>query len=243
MRRAIVHNPKQPFPRPIRFLRQHLLDQPAKGFNPGCRFTPTHHISPAYVPGGQILQGTTALVFVLDIGRSPRCERQGGMAAAAGLDTGLLVGAEDVVLGTQGLALPHARIEVQNRAGLVGKLRVPWKYPVLVAPRFDGICSEYPPHGAATDRFAQRVAAPSSDIGQGLSAQRLLGFCNQFTGDRLDQRVVQRGKKPPCGPVPPCLQGQSPPAPNGGATVALNTDGAVPVLPPRCWTPAVVEPR
>jgi hypothetical protein len=165
------------------------------------------------------------------------------MAAAAGLDAGLLVGAEDVVLGPQGLALPQAGIQVQNRAGLVGKSRVPGKYPVLVAPRFDGIRREQPPHRAATDRCAQRVAAPRSDIGQGLSAQRLLGVCNQFTGDCLDQRVIQRGKNLPCGPVPACRPGQSLLGPSGDATAALNTDGAVPVVPPRCWTPTVVAPR
>ena len=61
------------------------------------------------------------------------------MAAAAGLDAGLLVGAEDVILGAQGLALPHARIEVQNRAGLLGEVGITRKNPVLVPPRFDGI--------------------------------------------------------------------------------------------------------
>src|SRR5215510_1055276 len=107
MRRTVVHDPKQPFPRPIGFLGQHLLDQPAKGCNTGPRFTPAYDIAPAYVPGGQILQGPLALVFVLNIGRSARRGRQGGMTTAAGLDTGLLIGAEDVVLGPQGCALPH----------------------------------------------------------------------------------------------------------------------------------------
>src|SRR4029450_1449191 len=56
MRRAVIHDPKQPFTRPIGFLSQHLLDQPAKGFNTAPRFTPAHYVPPAYVPGGQILQ-------------------------------------------------------------------------------------------------------------------------------------------------------------------------------------------
>src|SRR5262245_31818343 len=112
MRRAVVDNPEQPFPRPIGFLCQHLLDQPAKGCNTGSRFTPAHDIAPADVPGGQILQGTLALVFVLNTGRSTWRGRQGGMATAASLDAGLLVGAEDVVLGPQGCALPQARIGV-----------------------------------------------------------------------------------------------------------------------------------
>src|SRR5215468_1145065 len=151
MRRAVVYNPKQPFPRPIGFLCQHLLDQPAKGCNTGPRFTPAHDIAPAYVPGGQILQGPLALIFVLNIGRAARRRRQGGMATVAGLDAGLLVGAQDVVLGPQGFALPQARIEVQNRASLVNEAGITRKNPVLVSPRFEGIRIEHPPHHAATD--------------------------------------------------------------------------------------------
>ena len=151
------------------------------------------------------------------------------MATAAGLDTGLLVGAQDMVLGTQGLALPPPRIEVQNRPGLVGKVRIPWKDPVCVPPRFDDIRRENPPHRAATDRCAQRVADPCGDVGQRLPTQRLLGFRDQFTSDRLDQRMVQRGKNQPCGPAPACRPGKSPPEPSGDATVAQNTHAAVPV--------------
>ncbi len=165
------------------------------------------------------------------------------MAAATGLDAGLLVGAEDVVLGAQGLALPPACIEVQNRSGLLGEVGITRKDPVLVLPRFDGIGIQHPPHGAATDRCAQRLASPGSDVSQGLPTQRLLGFRDQFTGNRFDERVVQRGKKPPCGPGPACRPGKSPPGPSGGATVAPNIDAAVPVAQPRGWTPAVGDTR
>ena len=51
------------------------------------------------------------------------------MATAAGLDAGLLIGAEDVVLRPQGLALPPARIEVQNRAGFVNAMGITRKNP------------------------------------------------------------------------------------------------------------------
>ena len=108
------------------------------------------------------------------------------MATAAGLDAGLLVGAEDVVLGAQGLALPPARIEVQNGAGFVGEVGGTRKNPVLVPPRFDGIRIKYSPHCTTTDRCAQHGAGSGGDVGQGLAAQWLFGFCDQFTGDRLD---------------------------------------------------------
>ena len=93
------------------------------------------------------------------------------MAALSGLDAGLLVGAEDVVLGTQRLALPRAHIEVQNRPGFVGEVGSTQKDPVLLPPRFDRIRIENLPHRATTDRFAQRVAGACGDVGQGLPTQ------------------------------------------------------------------------
>jgi hypothetical protein len=55
------------------------------------------------------------------------------MAADTGLDAGFLVGTEDMILGTKALALPCAGIQVQNRAGFLGKVGITRKNPVLVA--------------------------------------------------------------------------------------------------------------
>jgi hypothetical protein len=162
------------------------------------------------------------------------------VATATGLDAGLLVGTADVILGAQSLARPHICIEVQHRPGLLGKVGITRNDPVLVPPWFDGIRIQHPPHCAPTDRFAQRFAGPGGDVSQGLPTQRLLGFCDEFTGEPLNQRMVQTEKKPPYGPVLARLPGKSPPWPTGGATVAPTADAAVPVPRPQCWTPAVV---
>src|SRR5262249_14149236 len=61
--------------------------------------------------------------------------------------------------------------------------------------------------------------------------------------DRLDQGMIQRGKNPPCGPVPACRPGKSRLWPNGIANGAPNADAVAPAAPPRCWTPAVVATR
>ena len=97
MRGAGVHDPEQAFTGAVGFFSQHLMDQSAKRFDARRRFTPPQHVPAAHVPRGQILQGTTALVFVLDVGRAAWGGGQGGMTAATGLDAGLLVGTEDVV--------------------------------------------------------------------------------------------------------------------------------------------------
>jgi hypothetical protein len=135
---------------------------------------------------------------------------QGWVAADAGLDARLLLGTEDAVLGIQGVAFPGARIQVENRSGLFGKVRIPWKDPVLVPPGLDGIGCAYPPDGAPTDRFAQGSLGAYRDVGQRLPAQRLLGFCHQFAGNRLDQRVLQGGKNGGDAPVPAHRAGRSP---------------------------------
>src|SRR5262249_56274028 len=117
MRRAVVHDPQQPCTSPIGFLRHHLLDQPAQGLPPRRRCTAAHAIPPAAIPGGPIVPGTTALICVLDRGRSARRGRPGRRATAAGWAAGLLSGAEDGVLRPQGLAWPPARIHGPHRAG------------------------------------------------------------------------------------------------------------------------------
>ena len=46
------------------------------------------------------------------------------MFADAGLDAGLLVGADHELIGFQGSALPSAGVEVEDAAGLDGKVRI-----------------------------------------------------------------------------------------------------------------------
>src|SRR5215471_19630053 len=50
MRRAVVDDPEQPFAGPIRFLSQHLIDEPAKGSDTCRRFTPAHDTPSTHIP-------------------------------------------------------------------------------------------------------------------------------------------------------------------------------------------------
>src|ERR671930_1620523 len=90
----------------------------------------------------------------------------GRMAADAGLDAGLLISTEDVVFGAKGLALPGARIQIQNRSSLLRKVGIPGKDPVLVPPWLDGISGQNPPHRTPTDRFGQRVLRTCGHVSQ-----------------------------------------------------------------------------
>ena len=139
MRRPVVHNPEQAFPGLIGFLGQHLVDQTPKRLDASRGLTPSHDIPPAYIPGGQVLQRPAPLVFVLDAQGVPWGRRQAGMTAAPRLDTGFFVGTENVILGSQPLALPEPCIQVEDRSGLLGKLGIPGKEPIAVVPGFNRI--------------------------------------------------------------------------------------------------------
>jgi hypothetical protein len=73
------------------------------------------------------------------------------MDAPASLDAGLLVGGDDELVLAQRLALPAARIQVQDAPGLGLELRVAREYPAAVLPRTDRILVQPTPHGAVAD--------------------------------------------------------------------------------------------
>jgi hypothetical protein len=60
------------------------------------------------VPDGQVGTCSTALVFVLYPHGAGLARGQGGVAAAAGLDRGLLIGADHEVVLAQGFAVAEA---------------------------------------------------------------------------------------------------------------------------------------
>jgi hypothetical protein len=93
------------------------------------------------VPGGEVAERALALVLVFDAlaaWRPAGC-RQRAVLALARLDRGFLVGADDVVAGVQSLALPAALVEVEDRAGLGGEVRVTREDPRAVLPRLDRV--------------------------------------------------------------------------------------------------------
>lgn len=231
-RRALVHNPEQARRGMIRFLPQYLVHQPAKGLDAGGRFPPPHHVPPPDVPGRQVLQRATARILKLDPLGPGWGRPQAGVTPEAGLDARLLVGPEHVVLGAQRLALPGARRQVQKRSGLLRKQRVPWEDPVLVPPGLDGIGGQDPPHGAPTKRLPQRPLGACRHIGQRLPAQGALGFGHQFAGNRLDHRVVQRGKNGGGALVPAHRGGRHPPWPIAASSGGPNQGVNPPAQPP-----------
>jgi hypothetical protein len=76
------------------------------------------------------------------------------MAPEPGLDTGLLIGTNNVILGAQRLALPQARVQIQDSPSFIGEERITGKNPVLVLPRFESIGRQNAPDSTPADRLA-----------------------------------------------------------------------------------------
>jgi len=71
------------------------------------RFAASHDVSTADIPPRQVLQCAATLVLEFDVVRPPWSRRQAWMAPDTGLDTGLLIGTNNVILGAKRLTLPH----------------------------------------------------------------------------------------------------------------------------------------
>src|SRR5712691_7834386 len=79
VRRAVIHNPKDSLSLTVGLLLHDLLDQTAKGFDPGGALTATKDFGSPNVPSRQIGQGTAALILKFHAHGLLRLRRQGGM--------------------------------------------------------------------------------------------------------------------------------------------------------------------
>src|SRR4029077_3593282 len=95
------------------------LDQSPEWLDPRPGLALAHDQTFLDVPGRQVLQRPAAPVFRLDAAAPPRGRPEGRVTADAGLDAGLLVGAEDPVEGVHALPLPVALIQIQDDGGLL----------------------------------------------------------------------------------------------------------------------------
>jgi hypothetical protein len=105
MGRPVVHHPEDPLTRAVGFLVHHLVHESPKRLDPGMWFAASHNVSTANIPPRQVLQRAAPLVLEFAVGRPPGSWWQAWMAPDPGLDTGLLIGTNNVILGAKRLAL------------------------------------------------------------------------------------------------------------------------------------------
>jgi hypothetical protein len=141
---AVVHDPEHPLGAGVWLGGHGLGDQPAERLDPGRGLQPADHLGAVHV--------------VSRDAHHPRLvDREAGMAAAAGLDGGLLIGAEDELVVTKRRAVTAPGVEVQRPSGFGSEVRIAWEDP---GPMLPGLPARQRPASGA--RWTPRPPAQSS---------------------------------------------------------------------------------
>ena len=196
MRAAIVDDPEDAVRRAVGLGPHHLVDQAAEGQNAGGRFEASKELGSVDIPCCEVSQGAAALVLVLNAHGPSRPDGSGGMAAHAGLDRCLLVGADYVLADLQALAFELASVEVEDPTSLGGEVGIARENPAPVPPGADGILRQPLPDRAPGDaRYQPPADHLGLDVGDVESRKRQAELGRQLTRDRLDRHHHVRGKK------------------------------------------------
>ena len=67
------------------------------------------------------------------------------------MNTGFFVCADDIIIGTQGNALPEALVKIEDGPGFAGKVRIAREDPASMFPGAKGIAAEPAPQSSAAD--------------------------------------------------------------------------------------------
>src|SRR3954453_1615619 len=183
----------------------HLLDQLGEGDDAGARRGAADDVGALGVVGGQIGQGAAAAVFELGAPDAPGRRWQVPVAPGQRLQLGLLIGAEHVLVLTQGLAGPDPGVEVEHPGSLDGEARIAGEDPRVVPPRADRVGGQPATHRrgrhggdqAAGDRLG-------GQLGGAPAGQRHAGLRRQRASQRLDLGLGGGREDPPpawSGPV------------------------------------------
>ena len=154
---AVVHDPKDAASRFVRLLAHDFAHKPIHGSNSTFDFTAAEDSCSMDIPGCQIGPGTHAEVLMLDVRRAIGRRRQRRLFSAAGLNTGLFVCADDVIIGAQWSALPDALVKIEDGSGFAGKVRIAREDPASMLPGAKGIAAEPAPQSSAADLSDQAL--------------------------------------------------------------------------------------
>ena len=118
------------------------------------------------------------------------------MPALARLDTWLLVGTDDHVVGVQWDPLPHSLAQIEHRPGILFEPWVTWEDPVAELPGPNGILIEPPPDGGATDLGDDAPADSfAGDFRVGVPGRWQATLARQLASERFDLDDDVRGRR------------------------------------------------
>ena len=151
VRRSVIHDPKYPLRRFVRFLAHDLINQPLKRLDSGLSFTSAEDSCSMDVPSSKICQSALSLIFVFNTHFGTGFGRERFGHSSSRLDAGLLVSRNYIIVRSQRHSHPHALIQVQDRPRFAGKFGITRKNPAPILPRLDGIFTQPSPDGDPTD--------------------------------------------------------------------------------------------
>ena len=151
MSRAVVHDPKDAVSGLVRLLVHDFADEAIHRSDSVLDFTTAENLGPMDIPSCQVGPSALAKVLVLDARGTMGSGRQGWLFPAAGLNAGLFVSGDDVVVSAQRSAFPDAFVQIKDGAGFVGKVGVAREDPASMLPRTEGIAAEPAPQSGTAD--------------------------------------------------------------------------------------------
>ena len=142
---TIVHDPKDAASGFVGFLAHDFGDKPVHRGDAALDFASAEDLGAMDIPGCQVGPGAFAEVLMLDACRAVGCRRQRRLFPAAGLNTRLFVRGDDVIIGAKFGTLPDAFIEIEDRPGFVGEVRIAGKDPASMLSGAKSIAAEPAP--------------------------------------------------------------------------------------------------
>jgi hypothetical protein len=211
MTRTVVHDPEDAAGFIVRWARHDLVHEAVKRSDAIFQFAATQDAGAVDIERRQVSPGSTTLVLMFDAHRPAGSASLGSMSAGSCLDAGLLVGRNHKLIVLQGLAVPKARVEIQDAARFQGKVRVARENPSSVLPGTNGILVQPSPDRAATDLCDQAGArGVLGQVGGAPPRERKAVGGGQFTSESLhlnDQLWGEKSGAVPDEDAPPDRRG------------------------------------
>lgn len=196
MRGTIIGNPEDSSCRAVGLLIHDEIHQLVVCLDSCLCVADPKELGSVDIPSGKVGQCAHSFVFEFHAPWLMRQRSHTDELSVSGLNAGLFIRADHVVIRPQGAPFEHAEIEVQDSGCLFSEERVSRKKPTPMLPRLYRVAAEAAPDGSDTDGHYN---APNhrfpGNIGGTEAGERETQSDGEFTGERLDFHHALRGKK------------------------------------------------
>ena len=196
---AVVYDPKDAASGLVGLLAHDFADEPIHGGDSALDLAATENLRPMDIPSCQVGPGAFAKVLVLNAHGPVGSGRQSWMFPASGLDAGLFVRGNDIVVRAKRGAFPNPFVQIEDRTGLGRKVGIAREDPASMLPRAEGIAAEPPPQGGAANLGNQTLSNHVlSDLRDREPRQGKAEAVRKLTGEGFNLNDEAGGKSGPC---------------------------------------------